>query len=441
MVGGKYIRKHYSIESAKADIYVSPTLLKVVDNGVERIVSGKFGKNGTEIELTGDTLDDLTFGKKLDCLCFTSEQDGSYVAMGRHWQYQEHVFDIEYSRDGVNWNRYETSDVIYLNKGKFVYFRGNNVTLQTNTYGTNFVMGGRIAASGNVNSLLSADDYENITTLPENCFKSLFHDCQALTTAPKLPATTLGECCYSNMFLGCQALKTAPKLPATILADYCYGDMFSGCYALKSAPKLPATTLAVGCYERMFNGCISLETAPLLPATTLEKYCYESMFWGCTSLKTAPLLPATKLAENCYYGMFDSCKHLVNAPELPATTLAIGCYSFMFEECTSLTIAPELPATKLANQCYYHMFDGCTSLTTAPELPAITLASDCYKYMFYRCNSLNYVKAMFVTPNGGVNSTFLKYVSESGTFVKNEAASWSSGSIIPEGWVVQTATE
>ena len=155
-------------------------------------------------------------------------------------------------------------------------------------------------------------------------------------------------------------------------------------------------------------------------------------------------LPATTLANSCYSSMFRGCTSLTTTPELPATTLAINCYYGMFRDCTSLTTAPELPATILESSCYSYTFQGCTSLTAAPELPATTLTSQCYQYMFNGCMNLNYIKAMFTTtPGTDYTSNWLKEVAETGTFVKNSAATWTTTGVngVPNGWTVQTASE
>ena len=145
-------------------------------------------------------------------------------------------------------------------------------------------MAGKIAASGNIMSLL--DKTCKSTTISNDfCYRYMFGGCTSLTIAPSLPATTLADRCYDSMFSGCTSLTTAPALPATTLTNYCYYSMFRDCTRLTTAPALPATTLANNCYQDMFNGCTSLTTAPALPATTLANNCYNSMFYGCTSLQ------------------------------------------------------------------------------------------------------------------------------------------------------------
>ena len=280
------------------------------------------------------------------------------------------------------------------------------------------------------------------TELSYSCYRSMFEKCTSLTQAPALPATTLAVKCYYGMFMNCSLLIHAPVLPATTLDKECYAAMFQGCTALTQAPALPATTLYDNCYQWMFFSCTSLTTTPELPATTLANNCYQWMFYNCTSLTQAPTLPATTLANSCYYGMFYGCASLTTAQTtLPATTLVNSCYYAMFYNCTSLTTTPELPATTLANSCYYAMFYNCTALTTAPELPATTLVDNCYVWMFGTCTKLNYVKAMFTTdPTTGTYLTnWLSNVAETGTFVKNSAATWTNEQAgIPTGWTVQS---
>ena len=107
-----------------------------------------------------------------------------------------------------------------------------------------------VACTGDIRTLLDYEDYENVKT-SEARFVNLFNNCQALTSAPKLPATDIAKDCYNGMFYYCRYLKYAPELPATTLADQCYQNMFYACVSLTSAPKLPATKLAFNCYANI----------------------------------------------------------------------------------------------------------------------------------------------------------------------------------------------
>ena len=399
-----------------------------------------------------------------------------------------------YSINGGSRTAY--SAAFSVNAGDKVRFYANRSSADP-TSGAEFKIScdtsSKFYAYGNVMSLISADNFENLTsigfeyafyqlfrgntqldisssrgrlvlpatTLASYCYRFMFYLCSSLATAPELPATTLASYCYYYMFSNCTSLTTAPKLPATTLITHCYDGMFATCSSLTTAPKLPATTLASYCYIGMFNTCTSLTTAPALPATKLENYCYNSMFNGCTSLTTAPALPATKLATGCYQYMFKSCS-LTAAPALPATTLAGGCYVNMFSSCTSLTTAPALPATSLEQSCYESMFNGCTSLTTAPALPATTLKQscyesmfksctslttaptlpatslvrECYEYMFSGCTSLNSITCYATSISATwCTDDWMEGVAASGTFRTPSSTAWKTGvDGIPSGW-------
>ena len=236
--------------------------------------------------IDSDKSDPIEFEIPPDYLCFTAEEAGSTVAMaveGTPTKGQA----FETSTNRTNWSVFTpgTTTITLANAGDKVYFRGNNTTVsESYSIYYNFVMSGKIAASGNIMSLL--DTTCKSTTISNNdCYNSMFYGCTSLTTAPALPATTLANDCYSSMFADCTSLTTAPALPAITLADYCYSNMFYGCTSLTTAPALPATTLANDCYSSMFADCTSLTTAPALPAITLADYCYSNMFNSCSKLK------------------------------------------------------------------------------------------------------------------------------------------------------------
>ena len=251
-----------------------------------------------------------------DCLCFTALEEGSTVTLNMYGT--PDAVTLQYSLDERDWYDYTIGRAIYLgNVGEKVYFcyAGEDEASAFSTTLSDyysFTMSGLISASGNVMSLLNKRSRE-ATTIP-----------------------CVG--CFSHLFEGCDALVSAPELPATLLHAGCYYKMFSGCTRLTTAPALPATTMSNRCYFQMFEGCTSLATAPELPATTLGPYCYQGMFSGCTSLTTAPALPVTTLDNGCYYQMFVGCTSLTAAPELPATTLMLDCYSWMFKDCSKLNV-------------------------------------------------------------------------------------------------------
>lgn len=145
---------------------------------------------------------------ELPYLCFTAEQAGSTVEMNfRGTPTKGQAFET--STDGATWSVFHpgTTTITLTNVGDKVYFRGNNTTVSesSSTYYW-FIMSGKIAASGNIMSLL--DKTCQSTTIPNNyCYGSMFSGCTSLTTAPALPATTLVSDCYSYMFRNCTSLQ------------------------------------------------------------------------------------------------------------------------------------------------------------------------------------------------------------------------------------------
>ena len=126
---------------------------------------------------------------------------------------------------------------------------------------------------------------------------------------------------------------------------------------------------------------------------------------------------------------------------LPATTMLESCYRAMFSKCTTLEVPPKiLPAMTLGTYCYYYMFENC-SITAAPELPAPTLANYSYAYMFTGCSHLCYIKCLATTKSASnCLTSWVNNVSPTGTFIKDNNTTWSTGvSGIPTGWVVNDA--
>lgn len=143
-----------------------------------------------------------------DYLCFTAEEAGSTVAMAIHGTPTKGQA-FEYSTDGTNWSVFTpgTTTITLANAGDKVYFRGDNTTVSEsyNIY-YQFVMSGKIAASGNIMSLLDTT-CKSTTISNKYCYYSMFRGCTSLTMAPALPATTLANHCYYYMFNGCTSLQ------------------------------------------------------------------------------------------------------------------------------------------------------------------------------------------------------------------------------------------
>ena len=194
-------------------------------------------------------------------LCFTAEEDNSSVSMAINGTFTGSIPELECSLDKNNWESFNIGEVIILDTGDKVYFRGDNDTFNESGNYMYFVMTGSISASGNIMSLIDSS-CESLTT-PDYAFKRLFADCSSLITPPELPATTLATDCYRYMFINCTSLVTAPRLPAKALPSYCYNGMFQGCIALNAIPAFIDINDAItmSC-NNMFKGCTNIFISP-----------------------------------------------------------------------------------------------------------------------------------------------------------------------------------
>ena len=144
---------------------------------------------------------EVNFGQEpvaCDALCFTAEEAGSTVKLTK--VSSAPAINLQTSTNGSSWTPYTVNDVITLtNVDDKVYFKavGSNNKISDSPFGYNkFVITGKIAASGNVNSLLEEDE-ETARTMSlagkSICYGYMFRDCTSLTQAPELPATTLAK--------------------------------------------------------------------------------------------------------------------------------------------------------------------------------------------------------------------------------------------------------
>ena len=208
-------------------------------------------------------------------LTFTAEEAGSKFGI---YNSEDNDPDVQYSLDdGATWTVLKPGERVELkNVGDKALLKGNNPDGFSTAFEhdreyfydyTQFIMTGKIAASGSVMSLVDGEGTS--VKIPSNgCFYRLFKTCTALTKAPELPATTLRNQCYQEMFYDCTSLKQAPKLPATKLFPGCYMFMFYFCENLTESPDLPATE-----FFEEYSG----DASRFLP-------CYGGMFAKCRSL-------------------------------------------------------------------------------------------------------------------------------------------------------------
>ena len=185
---------------------------------------------------------------------------------------------IEYSLNYGEWTSITTNqtNTINVSEGDIIWFRGNNSNLDGNCFMDSTAY---FNISGNICSLLDADNFQNITAYQDSDSHVIF----------------------PSLFRGTNVIDASQLvLSVTGLTRNCYASMFSGCTSLVAAPELPSTNMEYRCYRSMFEGCTSLETAPELPATSLWMYCYQDMFKNCSNLNYAKCL-ATDISSSDAY--------------------------------------------------------------------------------------------------------------------------------------------
>ena len=167
-------------------------------------------------------------------LCFTAKQANSTVGMEVASEAAPEV-SLEYSTDGNTWSPFVvgSTKVTLANIGDKMYVRatsaGNTrMGCYSGEYGrfiyNRFVMTGKIAASGNVDTLLNQNGNATLTSY---CYYGLFEYCASLTSAPELPATELAFGCYKLMFHGCTSLTQAPAIKTYTPELEAFGGMLS----------------------------------------------------------------------------------------------------------------------------------------------------------------------------------------------------------------------
>lgn len=176
---------------------------------------------------------------------------------------------IEYSKNGGEWTSItagtSTSVSIPVLTGDIIQFRGNNTTYAINgqnlhtlkiRYQTPFNI------YGNINSLISADNFTGITSFGTDYTFYGFFANSGVRDASNLVMATTG------------------------LTNYCYGNMFISAPNLINAPELPAITLKMGCYQNMFKNDSSLVSIKCLAISISASYCTTDWVSGVSSTGT-----------------------------------------------------------------------------------------------------------------------------------------------------------
>lgn len=269
-------------------------------------------QNGT-YNVVGYKYVDVSISDEPDYLCFTAVDTGATIRVPN----MTASMNIEYSFDRETWTRLTSIAVTLPNAGDKVYLRGSNA-LGLGTSGDSlFTMeNGRIAASGNVDTLLK---YVNeLTTVPGNGYKYMFKNCTNLVSAPYSNARYVnGESQYAFMFQGCTGLTSIPKFPFIEARETNYARTFEGMY--KDCTGLTGTLDLSYIYSPLDFCC---ETYSIFEGTNYTKvdlsnllyapsYACKRAFMNMTELESVDLSGLEELTGNysCEQ-MFKNCTNL-----------------------------------------------------------------------------------------------------------------------------------
>ena len=178
-----------------------------------------------------------------DYLTFTALENGTFTfTISKSTKTTQYSW-AAYSTDGgetwvmrYNSNNYAvTITTPTISAGETVKWKGSGTTC-----GGRFSSSRRCTVSGNIMSMLFADNYRNKKRFESRIgsqFSSLFYGMSTLTNASELllPVTELDDSCYDSLFMECTNLVAGPVLPAQILdKSQCYRNVFWGCSKLES---------------------------------------------------------------------------------------------------------------------------------------------------------------------------------------------------------------
>jgi hypothetical protein len=154
------------------------------------------------------------------------------------------------------WIPYTAGTVIPLNAGESVQFWNSENTLSTSrTNNANFAISKKVAASGNVQSLMNFR-----SDCPGYCFASLFsYSATYLSKLPLFPAKTLGSNCYFNMFSGCKYLDATRLVLPAEFAQECYAHAFQNVENGLESVEILGTVPAYNCLYSAFRYCYKLK--------------------------------------------------------------------------------------------------------------------------------------------------------------------------------------
>ena len=271
----------------------------------------------------------------------------------------------------------------------------------------------------------------NATTLSPYCFKDMFMNCTGIEHAPIMRENEsyaysylLAHNCCSRMFYNCSSMKTFPIFyPSNAwFPENCFETMFKNCENLEndegsyyqillSEPSGNAVIphFGSGCCASMFTNCKKIKRVfgDFDGNTTYEigRYSFNEAFLNCENLITAPYFYNISNIDVCgCRQMFCNCSKLksdFSFNTVNTCSLADNACQEMFKNCKLLEKSFQFYASDLGVSSYAHCFDNAGSpghlFSVSLFNNVVSTASNyTYSYMFYQAyiSNIPYISAI-----------------------------------------------
>ena len=180
--------------------------------------------------------------------------------------------NVIYKLNNNDWVTQTSNLTLNVGAGDTIQIKSSSTTSNWNSVKFSSGSNCMFKLSGNINSLLSKDNFEEITTLADTAFRCTFQDCTGLTSAEDLllPATTLGDRAYAALFQRCSNLTIAPLIPNATLSSNSLEYMFDSCSKLNNIRCLLTDISANQCTLYWTNSVSS--TGTFYKATEMENW-------------------------------------------------------------------------------------------------------------------------------------------------------------------------
>lgn len=173
--------------------------------------------------------------------------------------------ELYYSLDKSNWSPFDltqATNTVNVPSGGKVYFRGDNSNGFNATVYDRYTFSMNVShiAGGDSRSLISATDFENVTTMPQGCYCQLFVTNTTITGASDLlfPFANVSQDGMRALFNGCTSLTSIPSLSTITSVGQDGLRYFAAGSRITSVDLSSVKSVGTTGFVNAFNGCSQL---------------------------------------------------------------------------------------------------------------------------------------------------------------------------------------